>query len=52
MVSKNSADISQKDKFKETARALGCDENEAAFDKKLGKLAKHKTAPAKPKEKQ
>jgi len=27
--------IDQHDRFVETARALGCDENEAAFDEKL-----------------
>lgn len=27
-------------RFIETARALGCDESEAAFDAKLGKLAR------------
>ena len=32
----------QKDKFIETARALGCDESEAAFDAKLKKLLSHK----------
>lgn len=29
---------SQKDKFVETARAIGCDEDEAAFKERLGKL--------------
>ena len=33
---------SQIDRFKETARQLGCDEDEAAFDEKLGKIARHK----------
>lgn len=38
---------SQKDKFIETARELGCDESEKAFNDKLKKLAK----PEKPKDK-
>lgn len=37
----------QKDKFIETARELGCDESEKAFNDKLKKLAK----PEKPKAK-
>lgn len=32
----------QVERFKETARALGCDENEAAFDEKLRRVAAHK----------
>ncbi len=35
----------QRAKFEETARALGCDEDEAAFDEKLKKLVPPKTAP-------
>ena len=35
---------SQRDRFIETARELGCDEDEAAFREKLGKLAKAKPA--------
>ena len=31
----------QLDRFKETARALGCDEDEAAFDEKLKVIARH-----------
>ena len=31
---------SQVDRFKETARALGCDESEAAFDEKLKAIAR------------
>ena len=34
---------SQIDRFKETARELGCDEGEAAFDEKLKEIAKHKS---------
>lgn len=30
----------QLDRFKETARALGCDESEAAFDEKLRLIAR------------
>lgn len=33
---------SQLDRFKETARALGCDEDEAAFDEKLKVIARQK----------
>lgn len=33
---------SQIDRFKETARALGCDEDPAAFDEKLKAIARHK----------
>lgn len=33
----------QIERFKETARALGCDEDEAAFDEKLKALAKPKS---------
>ncbi len=40
MESKDNA--SQIDRFKETARQLGCDEDEAAFDERLGKIARHK----------
>jgi hypothetical protein len=36
---------SQADKFRELARALECDEDEAAFDERLKKLAKAPTAP-------
>ena len=35
---------SQLDKFKETAKELGCDESEAAFNEKLKKLAKPEKA--------
>lgn len=33
---------SQHDRFMETARALGCDEDPAAFDEKLKVIARHK----------
>lgn len=45
----NSSDPSQVDKFTELARALECDEDEAAFDAKLCEVAKHKPVPEKPK---
>jgi hypothetical protein len=32
----------QLDRFKEAARALGCDEDEAAFDEKLKAIARQK----------
>ena len=33
---------SQSDRFKEMARELGCDEDEAAFKAKLGQIARQK----------
>jgi len=41
---------SQRDRFIETARELGCDEDEAEFMRKLGKIVrvKPKDEPAKP----
>lgn len=47
--------ISQSDKFKQAARELGCDEDEARFDSSLSKIARAKRPvgkdekPAKPK---
>jgi len=38
----------QIDRFKEAARALGCDEDEAAFDEKLKVIASHKSKPSPP----
>jgi hypothetical protein len=38
---------SQSDKFKDTARELGCDEDEARWDERLKKVAKAKPAPEK-----
>jgi len=32
-------------KFREAARALGCDESEVTFDAALGKIARHKPKP-------
>jgi hypothetical protein len=42
----DNAELSQLDHFQEVARALGCDEDEAAFDAKLKDIAQHKPAPA------
>jgi len=36
---------SQTDKFKALARDLECDEDEAAFDEKLKRVAKHEPPP-------
>lgn len=36
---------SQSDKFKDAARALECDEDEARWDERLKKIAKQKPAP-------
>lgn len=33
----------QLERFKQAARALGCDEGEAAFDEKLKAIARHRT---------
>lgn len=35
----------QIDRFIETARALGCDEDRAAFDEKLKAIVRHKPKP-------
>lgn len=51
MGARSKNDLKQIDRFKEAARELGCDEDEARFDEKLGKLVKHKPKPA-PKNKQ
>jgi hypothetical protein len=42
---------SQVERFRETARALGCDEDKERFEAQLGKIAAHKPAKdeAKPK---
>ena len=39
------ADSSQIDRFKEVARELGCDEDEAAFEAALKKVAEAKPGP-------
>ncbi len=38
-------DKSQLDRFKEAARELGSDDDEAKFNQKLGKLVKQKPSP-------
>ena len=35
----------QPDKFRDLARELGCDEDEAAWDERLRQVAAHKPAP-------
>lgn len=45
------AKASQSDKFRQTARELGCDESEEAFDAKLRTIAKQKPKEAEPKAK-
>lgn len=40
---KITGDGAQHARFLETARALGCDEDEAAFDEKLKVIANHKS---------
>lgn len=40
---------SQSDKFKEAARDLECDPDEARWEDKLRKVVKHKPVPEKPK---
>ena len=44
MIKKNASD--QIARFKETARALGCDEDKERFETALGKVAAHKPAGA------
>ena len=44
----NDTDKTQIDRFKEAARQIGCDEDEAAFDTKLKGLAKQKLDPKEP----
>ena len=39
---------SQSDKFKEAARQLECDEDEAGWDERLRKVARQKPEPEKP----
>ena len=40
-VSSNSNDLTQVDKFQESARELETDDDEARFDERLKKLVKH-----------
>jgi hypothetical protein len=44
-------DRTQSERFIETARALGCDEDPAAFDAKLRQIASYKPPPKAPKRK-
>jgi hypothetical protein len=39
---------SQSDKFKEAAREIGADDDEARWDDRLRKVVKHKPVPEKP----
>ena len=43
-----SIEPSQLDKFKEAARQLECDDDEARFDERVRKLVKHKRVPEQP----
>ncbi len=43
-----SSHTSQREKFEATARELGADEDEAAFEAKLKKLGKHKPVKGEP----
>lgn len=45
MTRKPSSGLSQSDKFKETARTLECDEEEAHWDDRLKRVAKAKPEP-------
>lgn len=42
-------DKNQFNRFLETARKLGCDEDKERFEKALGKIAAYKPPPVKPK---
>jgi hypothetical protein len=41
-MSDNTPPKTQADKFKEAARELGCDDDDARFKARVGKLVKHK----------
>lgn len=47
-MSKAATEPSQVDKFKQAARELECDEDEARWDERLRKVAKPKPEPEKP----
>jgi hypothetical protein len=47
-MSKTTEKTSQIDKFKDAARDLGCDDDEASFDDKLRQVAKPKPETEKP----
>lgn len=51
MTEKKSAPKSQGERFIETARALGCDEDEAAFERVFEKIVPPKRPRSKPDEK-
>lgn len=42
------ADQTQREKFEQAARELECDEDEAAWDERLRKIAKQKPEPENP----
>lgn len=46
-MNKPTKDTNQIDRFKEAARELDCNEDEAAFDEKLKEVAEHKPIPRK-----
>ena len=48
MSTKSDSEPSQAEKFANLARKLECDEDEAAFDERLKKLATAKPGPEKP----
>lgn len=48
MMTETEGQKSQSDKFKEAAREIGADEDEAHWDDRLRKLAKVKPKPEKP----
>lgn len=47
MSAKKADDERQRERFERVARELGCDEDEAAFDEKLRRIAKAKPKPEK-----
>lgn len=44
----DSSGKTQSDKFKDAAREIGADEDEARWDDRLRKVVRHKPAPEKP----
>lgn len=46
LADRKSIDLEQHARFVETARALGCDESEEAFDEKLKRIADHRAKDA------
>jgi hypothetical protein len=47
-VTESTPQKSQADKFKEAAREIGADEDEARWEERLRKVVRHKPAPEKP----